>query len=141
MRWRAKIVLGFLALAIIGSVFLFAGGNRAQKDLQATRLSLKQQGFKVDVREFDLSTPPEIKSRAALLATTTRASLTNRADRFSAWRNLSALPANLAPVGKDAALITWKQARLRSYDNQDVWAQVRESGEGTNRAGLQSALP
>src|SRR3989442_912915 len=78
MKLRWKITLGLVALAAIGAVLLLGTATRAQRELEATRRSLRQQGFKIELTEFDFSTSPELRRRAAMLGTTTRTELTNR---------------------------------------------------------------
>jgi hypothetical protein len=78
MKLRWKIILGMVVVAAIGTIFLAAAPNRAQRDLERTRRSLRQEGFKIDLPEFDLSTSPELRARAAILGATTRVAMTNR---------------------------------------------------------------
>jgi hypothetical protein len=139
MRSRRKLVLGLIALAIAVALVLSGRASRAKRQLERTKRALREHGFKVDLNQFDLSTPPEIKKRASILGTTTRAALTNRDERFASWRNLRTLPTSFRPVEKDAALIIWKQALPRSYERQDLWPELRES-LASNRAGLDAAI-
>ena len=85
MKLRWKIALVLLVLAIVGAFILLGSSSRARRELEETRRSLRKQGFEVDLSEFDFSTTPDQRARAAILATTTRAALTNRM-RESPWQ-------------------------------------------------------
>ena len=91
MKRRWKIILAPVALAGICAFLLLSTANRAQRELEAARRSLRQQGFKLDLTEFNFSTSPELRTRAAMLATTTMAELRNR-DRPSRPRVLTDVP-------------------------------------------------
>jgi hypothetical protein len=135
MKARGRITLGLLALTLV-LVLLFLGkGNRARQDLERTRLLLRQQGFKIDLRQFDLSLSPDQSRRAVLLARTTRAELTNRARSVPFLRDA---PRLLTPVGSDAAPVVWKLEALRGYGAPDLWPELREIMK-TNHARLDAA--
>jgi hypothetical protein len=136
MKLRWKISLGLVALAIIGALLLANTPNRAQQDLEATRRSLRQQGFKLDLSEFNLSISPELSRRAARLATTTRAALTNRTRPGPILNDATGL---VTPAGTNSALVTWKLKKVRSYRTEDLWQELRET-LNTNRARLDAAL-
>jgi len=125
MKLRGKIFLGLLATAIILVIWWLAVPNRALHQLEATRRSLRQQGFKIDLAEFNLSIPPDVRQRAAVLGTITRADLTNRARMNPVRLNIPQLPALMTPVGDDAALVVWTSERPDSRAGRGLWAQVR----------------
>src|SRR6185369_1154929 len=125
MRLRWKIGLGLVAMAALCGLWLFGAPSQALRDLEATRKSLRKDGFKIDLSEFDLSVPPEISQRVSLLATTTRAALTNRTRNIPS--QISVEPAILmVPAGKDAALVTWKQPQLKDFRGMDAWPALRQ---------------
>src|SRR5436190_6309618 len=119
MKVRWKIIAACVVLAIMCSIVLSSRPNAAQRDLEQTRRSLQQQGFKIDLAEFNLSLSPELSNRAAMLATTTRAALTNRMNprptMLGDFRGL------LTPAGKDAALVIWKLEKLKGYNTPNLW--------------------
>jgi hypothetical protein len=89
-----------------------AADRAAVQAVADTRLALRQQGFKTDLAEFNLSTSPELQARAAILTNTVQA---RSAGIFPGHPNL------LQPVGNDSALVLW------SLD-----ALSREGGSGAN---------
>src|SRR6267142_2712124 len=126
MKRRWKIILALVTLAGICALLVLSTANRAERELEATRRSLRQQGFKLDLAEFNFSTSPELRARAAMLATTTMAEIRNRA-RPPRPRVLTDVPPLMAPAGTDSALVFWKLQRLRSYRSPDLWPELRES--------------
>jgi len=134
MKLRWKITLGFVALAMVCALLLSSTGTR--RDVEQTRRSLQQQGFKIDLSEFNLSISPELSQRAAMLGTTTRAALANRAGPRPTF--LGDLRGLLTPAGKEAALVVWKLEKLRGYNSPNLWPGLREVF-GTNRASLDAA--
>jgi len=130
--------LALLALIAIGGVLLFSRDNRAQRELETTRRSLRQQGFKLELREFKLATSPEQSRRAALLGTTTRAALTNRSRSWPPWPLIREAPSLQTPVGTNAAIVVWKLEKLKHYRNPDLWPALRDTFT-TNRARLDAA--
>ena len=118
MKLRTKISIGLLALAAICSVLFLTTRNRAQRELEATRRLLRQQGFKVELREFNLTPSPEEARRAAILVTTTRDALTNR-NRMRPQISLSDPPRLLTPAGPDSALVVWRLNPLPSNRTSD----------------------
>ena len=64
-RWVIATVL--LTLAIAGGALLFFWPDSAETALKETRCALRQQGFKIDLKEFDFSASPEQTASAAAL--------------------------------------------------------------------------
>lgn len=124
MKRRRRIAVAFVALAMVGVFLLSGSGNRARRDLEATRRSLRQQGFKIDVSEFDLAASPEAKRRAAMLARTTWAEATNRTRSVLYLPNI---PPLMIPAGKDVALVIWKLEKLSRNRVEDVWPELDET--------------
>jgi len=130
MRGGWKIALVLFGLAVVSALLLSVAPTRALRDLEATRRQLRREGFKIDLKEFDLSLTPELNARAALIGTTTRAALTNRSRL-----RLMPLPAIpfMVPVETNAALLRWK-SELAQFRNEyeppiDLWAQLRGARE------------
>lgn len=124
MKLRTKISIGLLALAALCAVLFLTTRNRAQRELEATRRLLRQQGFKVELREFNLAPAPEEARRAAILVTTTRDALTNR-NRMRPQVSLSDPPRLLTPAGPDSALVVWRLNPLPSNRTSDFWQELR----------------
>lgn len=104
--WRLKL-LGIIALlaAIIGACFLFSlPHHRALKLLAQTRQTLRQQGFKTDLSDFDLSTSPELRSREAALVAL------GQIRRSSPPPNY---PDLMETIGNDSAIVAWNRDLLK----------------------------
>ena len=130
MKMRRIITMGLVALVTAGAAFLFFSRNSAQKALKETRRALRQQGFKIDLAEFDLSASAELRARAAAL---TNAAPTNGAirDARSARPNvfMQARLDLMPTVSSDAALVVWKQEKLSSRFSLD-FGQGQTEAEG-----------
>jgi len=105
LRLRWKITVGIVALVIVCAVLFSRSPNAEQKALAETRRALRQQGFKTDLSDFNFSTSPEERTRAAVLGTTSRAALTNRARPEPIFREA---PTFMRPIEADAAIAIWK---------------------------------
>src|ERR1019366_9800462 len=113
MKKRRRIILGLITVLVAGLAFLFFSRNSAKTALEETRRALRQQGFKIDLAEFNVSTSPEFRARAAALK---NADLTGSALRAAdvprravlLQKSLDFMPA----VGSNAALVVWKQEKL-----------------------------
>lgn len=125
MRRRWKILTGLVVLTVVGAWLLPRAPSPALRDLEDARRSLRRDGFKLDLREFDLALSPELSRRAALLARTTRASITNRVHPFPIIEGVGEFP-HLTSAGRDAAIPTWKLAKLKSYRDTDLWVELGE---------------
>jgi hypothetical protein len=135
MKARWKIALGLIALACIGALFYFAGGSPDERELEATRRSLHQQGFKVDLTEFNFSISSEARQRAAALATTTMAEIKNRSRPGPV---LTDVPRLMTAASPDAVIVIWRLEQLKHGRFLDFWPLLRETFE-TNRARLDAA--
>ena len=117
MMRPGKIVL----LAIGGLLFLAALGgmvsrkHSAQANLERTRLALRQQGFKLDLAEFNFTVSVQESARAFAL------------DEAGAACHLLLAEAIdfLSPVGTNAALVMWDQPTLVAESYTDLWAELR----------------
>jgi hypothetical protein len=112
-------------LTIVGG-WLFSRPSPALRDLQNTRRSLRQDGFKVELRDFDFSLSPELSRRAALLGRTTRAELTNRVRPDPMMGDMRDFPVLVTPVSSNSAIPAWKLENLKSYRGNALWPELRE---------------
>ncbi len=137
MKLRWKITFGLLATAIVCGVLLLPSARREQKTLEETRRALHQQGFKVDLSEFDFSAPDEYRTRAAAL-TNTVSSTVSRSHEESARRAMvqQVLPDLMPAVGLDATIAVWQRdnwaATLEAQTylglaSSNLWSALRES--------------
>jgi hypothetical protein len=89
--------------------------------LERTRQKLRQQGFKLELSEFDLRIPPDEAARAAVL------------DGVKLGRDIVVLSEAiewLPPIGTNAAKVVWNRADLPTARSvagiwTDVWAALR----------------
>src|ERR1035437_9380193 len=116
MNKHRLITMGILALVTAGAAFLLFSPNRAQTALEETRRTLRQQGFKIDLAEFDFSTSPELRARAAALTNVDLA--TDYARRAV---HVQGRPDLMAAVGSNATLVVWRQEKLPSHENLYPW--------------------
>lgn len=103
---RAKL-LGMIVLlaAIIGACVLFSlPHHRALKLLAQTRQILRQQGFKTDLSEFDLSTSPELRGREAALLALGRIRFSGQSPNY---------PDLMETIGNDSAIVAWNRNSLK----------------------------
>src|SRR5207302_1798878 len=101
MKLRWKITMALVAVAAVPVYILLAAPSHAQRELEKTRRSLRQEGFKISLAEFNLSTSPEERKRTSLFAPTTRAAMTNRERPGPIGRDS---PPLLTPARADAAV-------------------------------------
>src|SRR5207253_335735 len=127
MRARWKILGALIVLAVVGLILISGRPNQALRDLEATRRKLKREGFKIEVREFNLSLSPELSARAALLGRTTRAAITNRVTTRTTGLDAFArnMPPLMAPAGSNAAVVSWKLDKIQG--SPDLWPELRDS--------------
>jgi hypothetical protein len=115
-------------LALAGSLLWLrwpASDAAAARAVADARQSLRAQGFKTDLADFDFSTPPDVRARTAVLTNTVH------------YRSDGSIPEHpnlLPPVGNDSAMVVWKLASLKrqnrsSYDDSDQlsWDDFRSA--------------
>jgi len=132
-------VAGLVAPGALCALVLLRSAGSEQRAVEATRRALRQQGFKTDLADFDFSTSPELRARAAAL-TRGEFSRGNTRDSGYGWSSLARPdhPDLMTAVGTDAALAVWKQEKLLFYPNsypslpgyqpgQDLWQTLRET--------------
>jgi hypothetical protein len=127
MNKRWIIIVGLAAVVAAGGAALFSSRDAEQTALEETRRVLRQQGFKIDLAEFDLSASGELRARAAAL---TNADLARTAFRGAdAARRAGVLNENLdlmPRVGSNAAIVVWRQEKLPPRFNLNPWPEPRE---------------
>jgi hypothetical protein len=123
MKLRSLSVVGMVAVvAACGAFLVLYTRPDAQKAAEEARRTLRQQGFKTDLSDFDFSTDYETAIRAA--------ALTNFI--------ISRPPMLLQPCGTESAVVAWKEAKFEQeegYQNLPPIEQVLV----TNQAILDSA--
>ena len=61
------VLAALLGLAAISALIQSVFGNNLQRDAAKTRQSLRDQGFKTDLTDFDFTTDPAARSRESAL--------------------------------------------------------------------------
>lgn len=119
MNWRWIIVAGLAGAGVICASLWLRPANREQKALEETRRALRQQGFKIDLSEFNFSAGSELRERAVALSASRQGRLTPRPSRGAIDL--------MAEVGSDSAMVVWKQDDLPGDSGEDLWAALREN--------------
>ncbi len=122
-RWKIARIL--TVIGVISAAPLLCADDAGQKAVDETRLSLRQQGFKTDLTDFNLSTSPELRAREAVL----------KATGPNLRSELLANPQNLMEaVGTNSAIVVWKLDSLKKQhrswpDRGDelTWEEFREA--------------
>lgn len=122
-----------MVCATVGVILLLAfvtfRSGSVQREVETTRRLVRQQGFKTDLEEFNLSTSPETQNRVAPLM-----------GNMSLTRKMLAEHLDLmAPVGSNTALVMWRLEKLPSLSGEDGWPALRESLE-ESRSEIDSAV-
>jgi len=115
-------------LCVLAAFPLSSRGSDEQKAAEEIRLTLRQQGFKTDLAEFDFSAPAEFSARADALM---RADIAGDGIRGKDYARRYVLfqdsPALMPMVGPDSAVVIWKQKKLQTYYNDDIWSALAEA--------------
>lgn len=124
-RWIR--MTGLIAVVATGAAFLFFSHDPAQTALEETRRALRQQGFKIDLAEFDLSASTELRARATALTNADLARTAFRgADAARRARVLNESLDLMPTVGSNAAIVVWKQEKLPPRLNLSPWPEPSE---------------
>jgi len=140
MKLRRKIVAGFIALAAVCAVILFFSPSKEPIALEQTRRALLQQGFKINLSEFNFSTSDEFRARAAALANAVSSTVPSSHDGFARSSMLQqVLPELMQTVGLNSAIPIWKRdewsaapdaetyLRLANRSGSNLWSALSES--------------
>ena len=131
MKARWKLVVVLAAASGLCAFFLLRSDGSEQKALEETRRAVRQQGFKIDLSEFNFSASAEFRARTA--------ALTFAGPHLRRPPTPEGTPELMMPVGSNAARVIWQQFKLASsYSGEDVWPALRES-LNENRAEMDAA--
>jgi len=128
MRLRWKIAVAVAVTATLLAV-LVVWITRRQNTLEETAQALRRHGFKTELTEFDFSTSPEMRARAAVLAQadliTPGIQGTDYSRRSVLWQNGSVM---MSLVNTNAAMVVWRHEQLRRFAGvgEDLWPGLRE---------------
>jgi hypothetical protein len=124
-NWHWKTARILTVIGVLSAAAVSRADDAGQKAVDETRQSLRQQGFKTDLTDFDFSTSPELRAREAILKAT---GPNQRSTPFANPPNL------MEEVGTNSAVVVWKlDALKRQYpsgpDRSDelTWEEFREA--------------
>jgi hypothetical protein len=135
-RWIIALVL--LTLGVGLAVFPFVWPDKVLRELEKTRRELRQQGFKIDLAEFDLAASAEQIWRASAPTNAGQAAPAHGGEFCARNTLFDDESLNLMKAaGPDAAVVVWKQEKLAlrpapyflraGYQPaEDLWAALRE---------------
>ncbi|EEF57938.1 hypothetical protein [Pedosphaera parvula] len=131
MKLRWKIALVVVVLFLLCAFLAARSGSGARKALEQTKRSLREQGFKLELKEFKLAVPPDLGARAA--------AITNAAWLCGQDRSLRHLPELMVSIGTNAAVALWKESELPDpQTDKDIWPDLK-SAFNEQRSVLDSA--
>src|SRR5437879_13553020 len=122
MKLRSLSVVVLVLVGVFGASLNSRAEPDAQKDAEEARRSLRRQGFKTDLSDFDFSADHQAATRAA--------ALTN-----IAYTRPTVL---LQPCGTDCAIVAWKQPNFEEEEGFQNLPPV-EQVLATNQAELDAA--
>src|ERR1017187_8389144 len=135
MKLRWKITIGIVGAGAICAAVWLRPDNTAKNALEETRRALRQQGFKIDLAEFDLSASASFQERTAALLAAHRNPV--RVSPYS-----GEIPNLMNQVGENSALVVWdkdlKDSYLQDPYGHDVGPFLRNS-LNSNQAVLDAA--
>lgn len=109
-----RLKLASVALAVIAILlWLLLPHNKARLAAERTRRSLREQGFKIDLSQFDLSMPSGLGTNNEMLM-----------DAADASRNIVALRGLdlMRPISSNTAMVTWSQDNPVAEIDDYFWA-------------------
>jgi hypothetical protein len=127
MNARWKIWVG---LAVVAVACVFIGThwtNSAQTALEQTRRELRQQGFKIDLADFNFSTSPEIRARAAALTTAGLFGLRDGSIKL------------MTGVSSNSAVVLWRDSTTEPDNDKYFGSRFSENTLNDNPAALDAA--
>ncbi len=110
MKLRWKIAFAAMVLAVLCAVGLLGRGNGPQQAVREARRTLRQQGFKTELTEFNLGLSPGQEARTS--------ALTNAG--FACRNTPRGGLALMQAVGTNAALAACKQDKWETATSEDV---------------------
>jgi len=139
MKLRWKVTIGLVVVGIAAAVTLSRRASIEQRALEQTRRELRAQGFKIDVAEFDFSTPEAICARIRAVTNSPDYNY-NRSPspEYEARRSFlqQGMPGLMQPIDSDVAIVVWKQRtfspsayaanfRFGDFPKEDLWPILR----------------
>jgi len=119
----ASLIL--LALGVLCAAFAFSCRAGESNTVENVRLSLRKEGFKIDLSEFDFTVPKDVQARSAAVCTDGKVN-PQRPVSFLEDYDL------LTPVGDHAAVVVWSQEALAYPSGFMGHSYQYDPGTGTN---------
>ena len=114
-----RIKLALVAVAVIAVlVWQFLPNNKARVAAERTRDALRAEGFKVDLQEFDLSTPAALGGNNEILI--------NAGDASRNMFSLRRLDL-MRPMTSNSAMVSWNQEKPAGELIDDFWPDLRRA--------------
>ncbi len=127
MKLRWKIAIGMMVLGLGFTAFVSLIDVAGKRAVAEARQSLRQQGFKTDLSEFDFSTSPELRQREQVL---TNVGFDQPSPTPEEYARRSMLqqdePKLMQMITADAAVAVWMSVRLPNGEGIDLWPSWRE---------------
>lgn len=115
LKSHARLILLTLALIIAVSVCLFWPGNRARSTAERTRLTLRQQGFKTELADFDTSIPADLRAQLVVF---------NAAGRALADLMPSRSLDLMTPVATNGAVVLALVSQIPDHSETPAWPSL-----------------
>ncbi len=123
--WRGLALL-LVVIGIIAALFplgFLTVSSKARRAVGATRESLRKEGFKTDLSDFDFRVPPEQRGF----------------DQSMNWMQSARIPRNpfepaklMLPALSNSAMIAWKEDLVKLDTQEVTWEEFKSSSETEN---------
>jgi len=113
-RWFLKILLAAAVLALIVAGLVVGTDQGIQKRLEQTRRELRAHGFKTELSDFDFTVPADMASRAAAIVAVSDSTQVTRQGPLEL----------MVPVTTNAARVAWRQTKLLTQNEEDLWPKL-----------------
>jgi len=145
MKRLRIIAMGALAVGALCALLLWCSSNREQRAAKETRRTLRKQGFKTDLADFNFFTGAELRVRQTALTDATFGNWALRTGDGASRAWVECHSHDLLPTaGSNAAVVVWKQEKLPPYDlaypwivedrpGKDLWSALREAYDEKRR--------
>ena len=132
MKLRWKVTIGIIGAGAICAAVFLRPENSARTALEETRRALRQQGFKIDLAEFNLSASGSFQDRSDALLAAGDPRVSRNPRYYPYYPNL------MTPAGESAVLVAWKEELKDPYSGEEVLPSLRD-WLGSNQAALDAA--
>jgi hypothetical protein len=145
MKWRNRFLTLSILVAVVGalSIYFFRDDDSAKRAAESTRQQLREQGFKVDLSEFNFFTPAEVRARERFLTNAIGPMQDKLLSEYQPYmKRLHVFPRFLPDLmeilGRDVASVVALQ-ELRYPTGEDYWMDLRHQLSGEESVRLDAA--